>query len=215
MSGARRSSVVAVLMGGILLLTGCHQGASASGTPSGTAASSTPDVSVTAEPTSDASPSAASSGSTTTPVPSHTSAATTKASAVPTRTHTHPAPVSIPGCRNLTVSAGVKAAVTEAYKRSFPRFSHIRPVPHHFFYGQCGAVHYAAARFQATPGATYAELVGMQDEGSATKYFRTTSGGGWIYIASDGFPQSLHGCGDIAQIPRALAAAWGNCRLAY
>ncbi|MFI1168075.1 hypothetical protein ACH4UM_31890 [Streptomyces sp. NPDC020801] len=51
----------------------------------------------------------------------------------------------------------------------------------------------------------------MQDEGSATKYFRTTSSGPWTYLTSDGFPAGPNGCGDIPQIPRALAAAWRNC----
>ncbi|WP_406171826.1 hypothetical protein [Streptomyces sp. NBC_00996] len=105
----------------------------------------------------------------------------------------------------------MKAAVTGAYQRSFPRFVHVQPVPHQFFYGQCGGVRYAATRFEATPGATHEELVGMQDEGSATKYFRGTSGGSWIYIASDSFPRGPHGCGDVPQIPDSLAAAWGNC----
>jgi hypothetical protein len=106
----------------------------------------------------------------------------------------------------------VKAAVTRAYQRTFPRYTHIEPVPLRFFYGQCGALHYAATPFRSTPGATYDQLVGMQDEGSAMKYFRTTPDGGWAYIASDGYPQSPHGCGDIPQIPQALAAAWANCR---
>ncbi|MGW3244393.1 hypothetical protein [Streptomyces sp. NPDC001070] len=105
--------------------------------------------------------------------------------------------------------------MTRAYRRSFPRFAHIEPVPLRFFYGQCGAVRYAATPFQPTRGATEAELVNMQDEGSAMKYFHTTSGGNWVYIASDGFPAGPHGCGDIPQIPRALATAWRNCAIDY
>ncbi|KUO21331.1 hypothetical protein AQJ91_10245 [Streptomyces dysideae] len=105
----------------------------------------------------------------------------------------------------------MKAAVTAAYQRSFPRFAHIQPVPRQFFYGQCGGVRYAATRFESTPGATHEQLVGMQDEGSATKYFRSTSAGSWSYLASDGSPRGPHGCGDVPQIPETLAAAWGNC----
>ncbi|MDX3453803.1 hypothetical protein PV396_17915 [Streptomyces sp. ME02-8801-2C] len=105
--------------------------------------------------------------------------------------------------------------MTGAYQRSFSRFSHIQPVPHQFFYGQCGGVRYAATRFESTPGATPEELVGMQDEGSVTKYFRGTSGGGWTYLTSDGFPRGPHGCGDVPQIPEVLASAWGNCPVVY
>ncbi|WP_151484079.1 hypothetical protein [Streptomyces albicerus] len=101
--------------------------------------------------------------------------------------------------------------MTVAYQRSFPRFAHIQPVPGQFFYGQCGGVRYAAARFESTPGTTYEELVRLQDEGGATKYFRGTSAGSWSYVASDGFPRGPQGCGDVAQIPEALAEVWGNC----
>ncbi|MEU8789626.1 hypothetical protein [Streptomyces sp. NPDC048643] len=52
--------------------------------------------------------------------------------------------------------------------------------------------------------------MGMQDEGSATKYFRN-SGGGWAYVGSDGFPAGPHGCGDIPAIPDSLAGIWKNC----
>jgi hypothetical protein len=107
----------------------------------------------------------------------------------------------------------VKAEVTRMYRHDVTHFQHIEPVPHTFFYGQCGTVRYAATRFQPFAGATQAELVGMQDEGSVTKYFRD-SGGGWVYIASDGLPAGPHGCGDIPAIPDALATAWGNCSFA-
>ncbi|MGW3731448.1 hypothetical protein ACWDPP_41630, partial [Streptomyces sp. NPDC000851] len=66
---------------------------------------------------------------TTTPAPSRTSAAPAKAvSPAPAGTLTTPA--NDHGCRNLTVSNEVKAAVTGAYQRSFPRFVHVQPVPH-------------------------------------------------------------------------------------
>ncbi|MFE7763868.1 hypothetical protein [Streptomyces sp. NPDC057438] len=147
---------------------------------------------------------------TTTPSPSRTSAAPAKAvSPAPAGTLTTPA--GDYDCRNLTAANEVKAAVTRAYRRSFPRYVHVQPVPQQFFYGQCGGVRYAATRFDSTPGATHEELVGMQDEGSAIKYFRGTSGDNWIYVASDGFPRGPQGCGDVPQIPEELAAAWRNC----
>ncbi|MEU0215914.1 hypothetical protein ABZ281_12655 [Streptomyces sp. NPDC006265] len=201
MPGRRGTSLMAVL-GGILVLAGCqnpsgsHVGA---GTPPNGAAT-TPSASATNTPTDPA---------TTTPTPSHTSAAPVRATS-PTPSVTPPMSAN-PDCRNLTVSSEVKAAVTRAYQGSFPRFVHVRPVPHQFFYGQCGGVRYAATRFEATSGATHEELVGMQDEGSATKYFRSAAGGSWIYVASDGSPRGPHGCGDVPQIPGALSATWGNC----
>ncbi|MDX3078088.1 hypothetical protein [Streptomyces sp. MI02-7b] len=121
------------------------------------------------------------------------------------------APVSVPGCRNLSAGSEVKAAVTRAYTRSYPRFVHIAPAPHRFFYGQCGTVRYAATPFDPTSGANEGELVGLQDEGGAMKYFRAGSGADWTYLTSDGFPAGPHGCADIPQIPRALATAWRNC----
>ncbi|MFE7897231.1 hypothetical protein ACFU3E_06775 [Streptomyces sp. NPDC057424] len=217
MPGRRGTSVMAVL-GGILVLAGCqtsgsHAGAGApsssppsarvsdpAGTPSNGAAT-TPSASDTNTPTGPA---------TTTPSPA--SAAPVRATS-PTPSGTPPTSAN-PDCRNLTVSSEVKAAVTRAYQRGFPRFVHVRPVPHQFFYGRCGGVRYAATRFEATPGATHEELVGMQDEGSATKYFRSAAGGGWIYVTSDGSPRGPHGCGDVPQIPEALSAAWGNCPVA-
>ncbi|MFI8182490.1 hypothetical protein OG539_33700 [Actinacidiphila glaucinigra] len=129
-------------------------------------------------------------------------------------TATRQAPASVPGCRNLAAGGELKAAVTRAYQRGFPRFAHIAPAPGRFFYGQCGTVRYAAAQFQPTQGATEGELVGLQDEGSAMKYFRASSGSDWSYVATDGFPASEGGCRAIPQIPRALATAWRNCRVA-
>ncbi|MET9879818.1 hypothetical protein ABZZ36_35175 [Actinacidiphila glaucinigra] len=103
--------------------------------------------------------------------------------------------------------------MTRAFQRGFPRLVHIAPAPGGFFYGQCGTVRYAATRFQPTPGANEGELVNLQDEGSAMKYFRASSGGDWSYVATDGFPASEGGCRAIPQIPRALATAWRNCRI--
>ncbi|WP_435210290.1 hypothetical protein [Streptomyces sp. bgisy034] len=168
------------------------------GTPSQGAATATP----TATPSQPAS---------TTPTPALTSAAPAGAAAASTSAATLRGTPERPGCRNLAAGGEVKAAVTGAYQRAFPRFVHVRPVPGQFFYGECGGVRYAATRFEATSAATQEELVGMQDEGSVTKYFSSTSGGGWRYLASDGFPRGAHGCGDIPQIPEALSEAWGDC----
>ncbi|MER5469341.1 hypothetical protein [Streptomyces sp. NPDC002685] len=213
MPGLRRTSVIA-LAGGIMLLTGCQDSAGA-GSAVGTTGSS-PDTTATAAVRSDVSDSVtpAPSPPVGTPTPSHVSATrdperATDAASAPTG---HPA-AAVPGCRNLAAGDEVKAAVTRAY-RNRVHFTHIDPVPHGFFYGQCGTVRYAATRFGLSAGATQEELVGMQDEGSATKYFRS-SGGGWVYVGTDGFPAGPHGCGDIPAVPEALAAAWGGCSVAH
>ncbi|OQQ13935.1 hypothetical protein B0675_27415 [Streptomyces sp. M41(2017)] len=146
-----------------------------------------------------------------TPRPSHGSAAPVRAGETAASGAGH-TPTAIPGCRNLPASAEVKAAVTRFYRQRV-HFPHIEPVPHGFFYGQCGTVHYAVTRFQPVDGATYEELVGMQDEGSAAQYF-SDSGNGWAHVGSDGFPAGPHGCGDVPAIPDALAEAWKNCSIA-
>lgn len=198
---------VAALTGGILVLTGCEY---SSGAPAGSGApSSSPSITAPAA-VDPPSPVPADTTSTPSPTPSRTSAAPAKATTSPTPAGTATS-ADRSGCHNLTVTNAVKAAVTAAYQRSFPRFAHIQPVPRQFFYGRCGGVRYAATRFESTPGATHEQLVGMQDEGSATKYFRGTSADGWSYLASDGFPHGPRGCGDVPQIPEALAAVWGNC----
>ncbi|MFD3452848.1 hypothetical protein ACFWVC_11755 [Streptomyces sp. NPDC058691] len=216
MSGIRSASIAAALLGCTLLLAGCTDSSgSGSDSAAGSTTSPSPEASASADaPSAEPSPSAPSSSaapspSAATPTPSHSSTAPAKA---PTKAP--PAPASVPGCRNLTVGSEVKAAVTQAYRRAFPRFEHIAPVPLRFFYGQCGTVRYAATQFQPTRGATEGELVNLQDEGSAMKYFRAGSGGDWTYITSDGFPAGPHGCADIPQIPRALATAWRNCAIA-
>ncbi|MFD5817251.1 hypothetical protein [Streptomyces sp. NPDC127038] len=207
MSGPGRASVLA-LVGGIMLLTGCQDG-SGPGSAAGTTASAASSPSGAAAGTSApaASPSASPAGAAT-PTRGGTTGPTGTASAPAGHSAT---PVA--GCRNLSADDAVKADVTRAYRHDVTRFEHIEPVPHLFFYGRCGTVRYAATRFRPTAGATQAELVGMQDEGAATKYFRD-SGGGWTYIASDGFPAGPHGCADIPAIPDALATAWGDCPLA-
>ncbi|MEU3092298.1 hypothetical protein ACWCQ0_30595 [Streptomyces massasporeus] len=215
MPGRRSTSVMAVL-GGVLVLAGCQNPAgshAAAGTPS-----ASPPSTRVSEPAGTPSNGAATTASasptgtpTTTSTPSHTSAAPVRA-ASPARSGTPPTSAS-PDCRNLTVSSEVKAAVTRAYQASFPRFVHVRPMPYQFFYGQCGGVRYAATRFEAIAGATHEELVGMQDEGSATQYFRRAAGGSWTYVTSDGSPRGPHGCGDVPQIPGALSATWGDCAI--
>ncbi|MFF2361916.1 hypothetical protein ACFVU0_04180 [Streptomyces sp. NPDC058122] len=213
MAGLRRTSALA-LAGGIMLLTGCQDTAgagSAADAPASSAAASAGAAEPSASATGATSPS---SSPAVTGTPSHGSAtgspkrATERAGAPADRT-----PTAVAGCRNLTAGDAVKADVTRTYRHDVTHFEHIGPVPHVFFYGQCGTVRYAATRFQPFAGATQAELVGMQDEGSVTKYFRD-AGGGWVYVATDGFPVAPHGCGDIPAIPDALATAWGNCSIA-
>lgn len=203
-----------VVMGGILLLAGCQESsgpradadaASSSSTSAAGSPSTSPSSAATGKPSRSAVANTAPATAARTPKPTTTKAA----AATPTRAPATPA--SRPGCRNLAASVEVKAAVTEAYRHAFPRFIHVQPAPDQFFYGQCDGVRYAATRFQATSGATQEELVGMQDEGSVTKYFRSTTGSGWSYLTSDAFPRGAHGCGDVPAIPEGLSAAWGNC----
>ncbi|MFJ4982407.1 hypothetical protein ACIP9H_01245 [Streptomyces sp. NPDC088732] len=220
MSGIRSASIAAALLGCTLLLSGCTDSSgSGSDSAAGTTASASPQssASATADPSSEPSPSASSSSAAAT---ASASTSTRPATPPPTSKHTTApvkvpqAPASVPGCRNLAVSGEVKAAVTRAYQRSYPRFVHIAPAPGRFFYGQCGTVRYAATPFDPTSGANEGELVNLQDEGSAMKYFRATTGSDWSYFASDGFPASPHGCAEILQIPDALIAAWRNCSVA-
>ncbi|MFF7216120.1 hypothetical protein ACFZAU_37260 [Streptomyces sp. NPDC008238] len=205
--------MAAALLGGVLLLTGCT-GSSGSDPAARTAASPARSASAPAEASASASASASVSG-TPSASPSRSVPPATPTSSSPSTAGTRKAPASVPGCRNLAAGGEVKAAVTRAYQRGFPRFAHIEPEPQRFFYGQCGTVRYAATQFQPTRGATEGELVGLQDEGSAMKYFRAASGGDWSYVATDGFPPSEGGCRAIPQIPRALATAWRNCSVAH
>ncbi|MGW1925804.1 hypothetical protein ACWCQ0_42180, partial [Streptomyces massasporeus] len=133
---------VTAVLGGILVLTGCEDPA-ASHAGSG-ALSASPSVTAAA-PADLPSPVPAGTTPTPTPRPARISAAPTSgtASPAPAGTATSAAPS---GCHNLTATSAVKAAVTAAYQRSFPRFAHIRPVPQQFFYGRCGGVRYAATR---------------------------------------------------------------------
>ncbi|MFF7674068.1 hypothetical protein [Actinacidiphila glaucinigra] len=214
MSVFRGVPVAAALLGGVLLLPGCT---GSSGSATAKATSPSPKASASAEVSADVSASAGASGSASPSASSSGSAAPrpSSRSATPKATGaTRQAPASVPGCRNLAAGGEVKAAVTRAYQRGFPRLVHIAPAPGRFFYGQCGTVRYAAAQFQPTQGANEGELVSLQDEGSAMKYFRASSGSDWSYVATDGFPASEGGCRAIPQIPRALAAAWRNCRIA-
>ncbi|MGW2820112.1 hypothetical protein ACWC24_03795 [Streptomyces sp. NPDC001443] len=200
---APRGTSVAALLSGLLLLTACQGGSDSSAS-----SSSAPHASATKATASGAPAAGAPSGS------AAASTAPAASTAEPSTAAAVPAKVTAPaftGCRNLAVSAEVKSAVTAAYRRTVPVLTHLEPVPGQFFYGQCGSVRYAATRFRPTAGATDAELVNLQDEGSATKYFRAAAGGGWAYLATDGFPRSAHGCGDIPEIPKALAKAWHNC----
>lgn len=220
MPGLRGTAVPAamVVMACVLGSTGCQD---PSGSHAGSAApfSSSPSAHASAPPDTPATTPSASATPTptrpaTAPTPSRTSAVPAVA-ASPTPAATRSTSADRTGCRNLTAGSEVKAAVTEAYRRGFPRFVHVQPVPHQFFLGRCDGVRYAATRFEPTAGATHEELVGMQDEGSATKYFRGTPGGGWTYLTSDAFPHAPRGCGDVPQIPEALAELWANCTAGY
>ncbi|WP_194292985.1 hypothetical protein [Streptomyces smaragdinus] len=110
-------------------------------------------------------------------------------------------------CRNLAVSAQVKSTVTRTWETA-KRISHMQPEPGSFYYGGCGTAQYAAARFQATPGATGTDLVALQDEGSVLQFFRYQPGTGWKFVTSDSFPPT-NNCAIVA--PPALAELW-HCR---
>ncbi|MFF0163306.1 hypothetical protein ACFYRY_38115 [Streptomyces sp. NPDC005263] len=120
---------------------------------------------------------------------------------------------SSPACRSLVVPQEVKDAVTLAYRRSQPGLVHIAPVKGTFYYGVCDGVLYAGTAFTPTAGATENELVQVQDEGAAEKYFSKAEakGGAWTFVASDGFPRDPRGCAAIPEIPAQLAALWGDC----
>lgn len=124
---------------------------------------------------------------------------------------TEPPSSPSPSCSSLVVPQQVKDAVTQAYRRSQPGLVHITPVKGTFYYGRCDGVFYAGAAFTATSAATENELVQLQDEGAAEKYFSKTGAGAWTYAASDGFPRSPRGCAAIAAIPAQLSALWGDC----
>ncbi|POX47184.1 hypothetical protein [Streptomyces sp. Ru72] len=123
------------------------------------------------------------------------------------------APVRPPSssCRSLVVPDQVKDAVTAAYRRSQPGLVHIAPVKGRFYYGACGNVFYAGASFTPTAGAAENEMVQLQDDGAAEKYFTKAPDGDWTYASSDGFPRSPRGCAAVSEIPAALAALWGDC----
>jgi hypothetical protein len=80
-----------------------------------------------------------------------------------------------------------------------------------FYYGQCDGVLYAGASFTATADATENELVRLQDEGGAEKYFTKAADSAWTYVAGDGLPRSPRGCAAVPEIPARLAQLWGDC----
>jgi hypothetical protein len=126
---------------------------------------------------------------------------------------TPPSSPPSPACRSLVVPQEVKDAVTLAYRRSQPGLVHIAPVKGTFYYGQCGGVLYAGTSFTPTADATDNELVQLQDDGGAEKYFTKdkTTGSTWTFVDSDGLPRDPRGCAAIPKIPARLASLWGDC----
>lgn len=142
LGGTRLRAVTAVACG-ILMLTACEHSSGAHARSGAASSSPSTNASVPAD-----SPSLVPASTT----PSATPGAPAGAATSPTPTGTAAsASADRAGCHNLTATDEVKAAVTAAYQRSFPRFAHIRPVPRQFFHGQCGGVRYAATRFESTP----------------------------------------------------------------
>lgn len=176
-------------------LTGC--------TPHATATAGAAASSATQKPSSGPSSPAADT-------PSQPGTAPTTTTSQPPAGATAP-PSGDGGCRSLKASNAVEMAVLDAYKRvAEPRLTHIAPKGV-FYYGVCNGTAYAATRFSPTSGATQQELVALQDEGAATKYFDKPAGQGWGYVASDGAPRDPAGCAVIARIPSRLATAWADC----
>ncbi|MEW2045129.1 hypothetical protein [Streptomyces sp. NPDC005476] len=154
----------------------------------------------------------------TTPAASMTPSPTAPSSTAPEPSGTTPdAPAATPAstplspCRSLTVPQDVKDAVTRAYRRSQPGLAHITPVKGTFYYGRCDGSFYAGAAFTPTGDATENELVQLQDEGGAEKYFTRAEGGAWTFVAGDGFPRDPRGCAAVQEIPAPLAVLWGDC----
>ncbi|MBM9506376.1 hypothetical protein [Actinacidiphila acididurans] len=216
---ARRASALAALaVAGCTVLAGCVKepttAAGASATP--TPAASTPAAStVTPSVTASATPSTGATGGETTPPAPPTASGTVDPGATSPAhpaSPTHVTPASSIGgsgsggneCRNLAVSAQVKAAVTRTWETA-EHVSHVQPKPGSFYYGGCGSDQYAATRFQGAAGATGADLVALQDEGSVLQFFRYGPGIGWQFVTSDSFPAS-NNCSAVA--PAALAAQW-------
>lgn len=116
-------------------------------------------------------------------------------------------------CQSLVVPASVKAAITQMYgAQSVPPLVHIAPVPGTFYYGRCGSVFYAAARFEPTHGATEQENIAMQDDGAEMQYFSRAAAGGWRQIAAHMATRAPRGCSVIRQIPAQLTQLWDDCR---
>ncbi|MEV6317094.1 hypothetical protein [Streptomyces sp. NPDC051776] len=111
-------------------------------------------------------------------------------------------------CRKLVATAEVKEAVTDAYRKAFPVFQHIKPTPGAFYYGECGN-QFAGTTFELTPGHSEKEGVNMQDEGATMKYF-TIQDGEWMFIAS-GAEELAKGCTAVKEIPAELAKVWNDC----
>ncbi|MDQ1065053.1 hypothetical protein [Streptomyces canus] len=134
-------------------------------------------------------------------------------SAAPDNPAATPPSTPSPPCRSLVVPQEIKDAVTQAYQRSQPELVHIAPVRGTFYYGECDGVLYAGTAFTPTADATENELVQLQDEGGAEKYFTKdkATGSTWTFVDSDGFPRDPRGCAAIHEIPARLAALWGDC----
>lgn len=139
--------------------------------------------------------------------------ATTRTADGPEHSNSAGARSAVPdrSCQSLVVPAAVKAAVTDAYRRSQPGLIHITPVKGSFYYGRCGATYYAASSFMPTPAANEGEQVQLQDDGAAEKYFTKPPNRPWTYVNTDGLPRSPRGCAAIPQIPRALVDLWADC----
>lgn len=118
------------------------------------------------------------------------------------------------GCHNLSASQSVRSAVAAAYIRQ-NRLTSVQTIPGTFYYGSCGNTYYAATLFEPDSESSQSDLVALQDDGSVLQVFSGSSPDAWSHVGSDDFPHAAKACGQIKQLPTALASLWGDCLQAY
>lgn len=110
-----------------------------------------------------------------------------------------------PRCVNAAVTVAVRTALVEANRQPGGQ-----AVPGHTYYGTCGPVAYAVARFEPAPHATLAEQVSFQDDGSDTRFFMRQAGSAWMVVGRRQYDLAPT-CATFTQLPSALKTLWQNC----
>jgi len=110
-----------------------------------------------------------------------------------------------PGCVNGAVTDAIRAALVQAN-----RLPGGHAVPGHTYYGTCGAVSYAVARFEPVTNATLAEQVSFQDDGSDSRFFMKQARGAWTVVGQRDYDLAPT-CATFTQLPSALKTLWQNC----